>query len=80
MVVTWFPGGKRNRAVEVLWGVRGKYDFSLCRRQETEDASTFRLFVYVVVDGYQCFRHLGGYDTVEAAQEAAHQFAEEGRP
>lgn len=42
--------------------------FSLCYRQDADDPFLFRLFVYHAHKGY---KHLGGFDTPEAARAFA---------
>lgn len=78
-VVSWHTGGKRNKTVEIEWGRRESYEFSLCRRQDADDEFEFRLFVYlrrVVSPQYGIeedagFKHVGGYHSIEEAKAAA---------
>lgn len=72
--VRWFPGGRRNKPFEIEAGEVEDYQFSLCRRQEDDDASPFRLFVYRSDACGGGFLHVGGFPSIDAAKAAAEEW------
>ena len=70
--VTWSPGGRNNEPFEVLAGDGSKgYEFSLCHRLDDDDPFLYRLFVYRDWRLGGGYKHLGGFNTIDEAKQAA---------